>query len=159
MDTPELTALVPGLMARHPNCAWTIVPARVPGDVLEIQLHDKAWPDRVAEIKVGSGGETYLLHFAGQLLGPEFGYDDVEKVEALEEVIETAVALTTGPTRITRDVADGVVLTTRLEIDPDGPNRESLGVNLDAPVAFIKARLRGREITREVTDLPGAGEI
>lgn len=159
VDTPELTALVPGLMARYPQCSWTIVAASAPGETLEIELHAKAWPQRVAKIEVTSGGEVYFLWFAGQLVGPDFGYDDDEKVEALEEVIKTAVALTTGPTRITRTVADGVVLTSSLAIDPDGPNRQSLGVNFDQPVTYIKARLRGRKVTREVTDLPVADDI
>ena len=159
VDTPELTALVPGLMALHPQCAWTLAPASAPGEVLEVELHAKGWPDRVAKIEVTSGGEVYFLWFAGQLVGPDFGYDDDEKVEALEEVIKTAVALTTGPTRITRTVADGVVLTSSIEIDPDGPKRQSLGVSYDQPANYIKARLRGRKITREVTDLPVAEGI
>jgi hypothetical protein len=127
-----------------------------PGEGLKVELHAHAWPDRVAKIEVTSGGEVYFLRFAGQMVGPDFGYDDDEKVEALKEVIKTAVALTVGPTRIKRTMADGVVLTSRLKIDPDGPNRQSLGVRLDHPVAYIKARLLRRRVTREVIDLPVA---
>lgn len=159
VDTPELTALVPGLMARYPQCSWTIVAASAPGETLEIELHAKAWPQRVAKIEVTSGGEVYFLWFAGQLVGPDFGYDDDEKVEALEDVVKTAVALATGPTRITRVLADGVVLTSSLEIDPHGPDRENLGTSFDHPVKHLKARLQGRKITREVTDLPAADDV
>lgn len=159
VDTPELTALVPGLLARYPQCSWTIAAARAPGETLEIELHAKAWPDRVAKIEVTSGGEVYFLRFAEQLIGPDFGYDDDEKVEALENVVKTAVALTTGPTRITRSLADGVVLTSSLEIDPDGPDREFLGTTYDHPVKHLKARLQGSKITNEVTDLPTADDL
>jgi hypothetical protein len=141
VDTPELTALLPGLMARYPQCSWTIVVAVAPGETLEMELRAKAWPERVAKIEVTSGGEVYFLWFAGQLVGPDFGYDDDEKVETLEDVVKTAVALTTGPTRITRALADGVVLTSSLEIDPDGRDHKVLGTSLDHPVKHLKARL------------------
>ncbi len=69
------------------------------------------------------------------------------------------MALTTGPTRITRALADGVVLTSSLEIDPDGPDREFLGTTYDHPVKHLKARLQGSKVTREVTDLPAADDL
>ena len=158
VDTPELTALVPGLMARYPQCSWTIVAASAPGETLEIELHAKAWPQRVAKIEVTSGGEVYFLWFAGQLVGPDFGYDDDEKVEALEDVVRDAVALTTGPSRITKAVVDGVVLTSSVELDPDGPNRRSLGVTMHHPLGYMKVRLRGERPVREVIDFPSAGD-
>ena len=130
------------------------------GETLEIELHAEAWPERVAKVEVTSGGTVYFLWFAGETVGsPDFGYDDDEKVEALEDVVTTAVALTTGPTRITRTVADGIVCTSSLEIDPEGPNRESLGLTFDHPVKHMKALLRGGKITREVTDLPAADDV
>lgn len=158
VDTPELTALVPDLVARHPHCSWTMVAARAPGDTLAVELHAKAWPDRVAKIEVTSGGTVFFLWFAGELVGPDFGYEDDEKIEALEDVIATAAALSTGPTRIRRGVADGLVLTTSITLDPAGPGRLDLGVSCHHPVEYLKARLRGR-VTHEVTDLPALHDV
>lgn len=158
VDTPELTALLPAQMAQYPHCSWTIVTAGAPGQSLVFELHANAWPERVARIEVTPGGEVYFLSFAGQQVGPDFGYDDDEKVEALEDVVRDAVALTTGPSRITRTVVDGVVLTSSLELDPDGPNRRSLGVTMHHPLGYIKARLRGRRPSREAIDFPSAGD-
>lgn len=103
------------------------------------------------------GGELFFLSFADYRDGPDFGYDDPDKREVLEDRIKEAVDLTTGPTRIIRDVVDGVVVLTRMVLDPDGPHQRSFGGNFNHPVSYVMARLRRRTITRQVSDFPLAG--
>lgn len=157
MDTPDLAELVPDLMARHPHCAWSIVSGRVQGEALVVELHPFAWPDRVAQIEVNVGGEVFFLSFAEYHDGPEYGYEDSDKREVLEDRLKEAVDLATGPTRIIRDMVDGVVVLSRLVRDPDGPEPRPVSTTFDHPAKYMIARLRRRTITREVSDFPLAG--
>lgn len=84
----------------------------------------------------------------------EFAYEDEDKREVFDDLIRDAVALATGPTRITRHAVDGVEVSSSLVMDPDGPNRRSLGVACSNSITYLKARLAGRRSTQEVIDFP-----
>lgn len=65
MDTPNLAALVSGLMGRHPACRWTILSGRTPEEDLVIELHLVAQPERVATVRVNAVAEVFSFAFAG----------------------------------------------------------------------------------------------
>ncbi|HQZ00986.1 MAG TPA: hypothetical protein PLQ63_13385 [Propionicimonas sp.] len=155
MDTPELAALIPGLMARHPAHGWTLTSGRIPGEDLVVTLSPVASPERTATVRVFAGAEVFFFEFAGHD-SVDFAYDDEERPEALQERIDLAAAATLGPTRVTLDRAGDSVVRSTLVIDPDGPSpRENYGGTW--PLRRLKARLRGRRIIRQVIDLPAIG--
>lgn len=154
VETPDLAARVPDLMAQYPHFAWRIGSGHVQDEVLLIELHPRARPERVATIEVNPHGEVYFLSFGGHDAGPEFAYEDEDKREVFDDLIRDAVALATGPTRITRHAVDGVEVSSSLVMDPDGPNRRSLGVACSNSITYLKARLAGRRSTQEVIDFP-----
>src|SRR5690349_8546769 len=59
MDTADLAALVPDLMARHPACGWALLSGHTREEDLVIELHPLAWPDRVATVRVNAGAEVF----------------------------------------------------------------------------------------------------
>ncbi len=122
--------------------------------MLLVEVHPRARPERVATIEVNPHAQVFFLSFGGHRAGPEFAYEDEDKREVLEELVEDAVALVTGPTRITRHTVDGVEVSSSLLVDADGPTQRSLGVSFSNPVTYAKARLRGRRTTKEVLDFP-----
>lgn len=154
VETPDLAALVPGLMARYPHFAWRVANEHAQDKVLLVELHPRAQPERVARIEVNPHAEVYFLSFGGHNVGPEFAYEDEDKREVFEDLIKDAVALAAGPTRISRHMVDGIEISSSLLIDPDGPNPRSLGMSLSKPITYVKARLRGRRTTEEIIDVP-----
>lgn len=155
MDTPELAALIPGLMARHPAHGWTLTSGRVPGEDLVVTLSPVATAERTATVQVFAGAEVFIFEFAGHE-SVDFAYDDKERPEALQELIDLAAAATLGPTRVTLDRAGDIVVGSTLVIDPDGPSpRENGGGTW--PLRRLKARLRRRRIIRQVIDFPALG--
>ena len=154
METPDLAALVPVLLARYPQFAWRIASGHAEDEVLLVELHPRTRPERVATIRVNPHGEVYFLSFGGHEAGPEFAYEDEDKREVLGDLVKDAVALATGPTRVKRHAVDGVEISSSLVIDPEGPNRRSLGVSVSHPIIYLKARLRGSGTTEEVIDFP-----
>ena len=154
VDTPDLAELVPVLMARYPHVAWTVANEHAEGEVLLVELHPRARPERVATIEVNPHAQVFFLSFGGHRAGPEFAYEDEDKREVFEDLIKDAVALATGPTRVTRHTVDGVEVSSSLLVDVDGPTQRSLGVSFSNPVAYVKARLRGRRTTKEVIGFP-----
>jgi hypothetical protein len=152
VDTPELAALIPGLMARHPGHEWTLTSGRVPGEDLVVTLSPVASPERTATVRVFAGAEVFILEFAGHE-SADFAYDDKDRPETLQERIDLAAAATLGPSRVTLDRAGDIVVGSTLVIDPDGPSpRENCGGTW--PLRRLKARLRGRRIIRQVIDFP-----
>ena len=141
-------------MAQHPHCAWNVLTGSVQGEPLVVELHPLAWPERVARIEVAVGGEVFSLAFAGYNTFTEVGYEDSDKRELLEDRINESADLAAGPTRITRDVVDGITVRSRIVLNPDGPDRRSFGVTIYDATTYLKARLRLRTITREVIDFP-----
>lgn len=119
-----------------------------------VELHPRTRPERLATIRVNPHGEVYFLSFGGHEAGPEFAYEDEDKREVLEDLVRDAVALATGPSCLKRHMVDGVEVSSSLVIDPDGPNRRSLGVDLSHPIIYLKARVRGRGTNEEVIDFP-----
>ena len=154
VETPDLAALVPNLMARYPHFAWSATGGHVKEDELVVEMHPHARPERVATIKVNPHAEVYFLSFGGHGTAPEFAYEDEDKREVLEDLIRDAVALAIGPTRITRRTIDGLEVSSSLEFNPDGPESRSFGVSFSSPIAYTKALLRGRRTTKEVIDFP-----
>ena len=141
-------------MAKHPNCAWTILSGGVPGEDLMIELHPLAWPERVATVQVNSGAEVFGFSFAGHV-SHDFAYRDDDRPEALQDRIDLAAEATSGPTRVIRDCAGEITVRSTLVVDPDGPHPRPDGV-VSYPLRRIKSRLRGTRITREVADFPAA---
>lgn len=153
VETPELAALVPDLMAQYPHFAWRLTSGRVEDEALGLELHPRARPERLARIEVNPHGEVYFLSFGGHDVSPDFAYEDEDKHEVLEDLIKNAVALATGPTRITRRVVEGLEVSSSLEIDPDSANPRSFGVSF-SPMTYVKARLRGSLATKESSTFP-----
>ena len=152
MDTPELAALVPDLMTRHPGCEWTILSGRLPGEDLVIELHPRAWPDRVATVRVITAAEVFSFAFAGHV-GHDFAYADIDRPDALRERIDLAVDAARGPTRVTRERRSGMTVGSALVLDPDGPHPRRDTVSY--PRRRLRSRLTGGRTTREVEDFPG----
>ncbi len=141
-------------MARYPHVAWTLANEHAEDEVLLVELHPRERPERVATIEVNPHAEVFFLSFGGHRAAPEFAYEDGDKHEVLADLIKDAVALVTGPTRVTRHTIEGVEVSTSLLVDRDGPAQRSLGVNFSNPLTYAKARLRGRRTTKEVVDFP-----
>src|SRR4051794_21920467 len=142
MDTPDLAALMPDLMADHPSCRWNLLSGRITGEDLLIEVHPLAWPDRVATVQVNAGAEVFHYAFAGHE-STDFAYEDEGRPETLRERIDLAVRAVTGPTRVIRylagDALVGSVLTFGLH-EPRG--REDV---VSWPLRRLKAFLtRGR---------------
>lgn len=155
MDTPELAALVPSLMARHPGHDWTLSSGRVAGEDLVVGLSPAASPERIATVRVFAGAEVFLFDFAGHG-STEFAYEDEDRPETLKERIDLAAAATNGPTRVALDWAGAVIVGSTLVIDPDGLGRRE-DVAVSWPLRRLKARLRVRRIVQQVIDFPATG--
>ena len=121
VNTPDLAALVPGQMARHPSFEWTILSGRVPEEDLVVELHPRGWPERTATVQVNSVAEVFSFTFAGHL-SHEFAYRDQDRSETLQERIDLAAEAASGPTRVTRDRRGGITVRSTLVVDPDGPH-------------------------------------
>jgi hypothetical protein len=157
VDTPELTALVPGFMAWHPEQAWTLTSGRGAGEDLVVTLSPMTAPERIATVRVYAGAEVFLFDFSGHS-SADFAYDDEDRPATLQQRIDLAIAATLGPTRVTLDFDRDVIVASTLVIDPDGLSpREYSPVSW--PLRRLKARVRGRRISRQVIDLPAAGGI
>ncbi len=155
MDTPELAALIPGLMVGHPVHEWTLTSGRVPGEDLVVTLSPVASPERTATVRVFAGAEVFIFEFAGHD-SVDFADDDNDRPEVLQERIDLAGAATLGHTRVTLDRAGDIIVGSTLVIDPDGPSpREDFGGS--RPLRRLKARLRRRRIIRQVIDFPAIG--
>ncbi|MGX6600635.1 hypothetical protein ACWKSP_00640 [Micromonosporaceae bacterium Da 78-11] len=151
MDTPELAALVPDLMARHPTHGWTLRSGLAQGDDLVVEVQPMAWPERVAVVRVNAGAEVFGLAFAGHE-AHDFAYEDADRSTTLRERLDLAVRATGGPTRVIRERAAGLTVRTTLVIDPEGPDLSQDVVSY--PVRRLKAFLRAGRITRESADFP-----
>jgi hypothetical protein len=156
VDTPELAALVPGFMAQHPGYEWILTSPKGPGEDLVVTLFPVTAPERIATVRVDAGAEVFLVGFSGHN-SVDFAYDDEDRPEALQERIDLAVAATLGPTRVTLDFDGDVTVASTLVIDPDGPSRREDGL-MSWPLRRLKARLRGGRISRQVIELPAAGD-
>lgn len=153
MDTPDLAALVPDLMARHPSCGWTVLAGRAASEDLVIDLYPLAWPERVATVRVNAGAEVFSFAFAGHY-SHDFAYEDEDRPEALRERIDLAVEAARGPTRVICDQAGGTIIESTLIVNPDGPNsREDFA---SYPIRRLKFFLKRTQVTRNVTDFPAA---
>lgn len=152
MDTPDLAALVPGLMSSHPAFEWTLVAGTVPGDDLQISVFPTSAPDRTATIVVLAGAQVFTAAFAGHV-STDHAYDDGARPEALQGRIELAVAATTGPTRVILERAGDAVLASTLVLDPESSSARQ-DTKVTWPLRRLKARLRGRRIVPEVLDFP-----
>lgn len=87
MDTRDLAALVPALMACHPACGWTVLSGRTANEDLVIELGPLAWPERVATVQVNTGAEVFSYSFAGHH-SHDFAYEDEDRSETLRERID-----------------------------------------------------------------------
>ena len=149
---PELAALVPGTMAKHPRHHWTLVSGDAAGEDLLVRMHPAALPDRVATVQVYAGGEVLSFTFAGHI-GTDFAYDDADRVEVLAERIDPAAAATLGPTCVVLERCRELTLRSTLVMDPNGVSRRE-----DAVVSWPLRRLKGRvtrgRISRQVIDFP-----
>ncbi|WP_229071058.1 hypothetical protein [Actinoplanes sp. DH11] len=154
MDTTDLAALVPALMAAHPHCRWTLSPAPVPGADLVLDIRPQAWPDRIATVRVNAGAEVFALDFAGHC-GHDFAYDDESRPEVLRERIDLAVRAVTGPTRVIRDsTAAGRTVRSVLLLDHGRP--QELRELVTVPFARLRALFTGQRVGRETIDFPGS---
>lgn len=152
MDTKDLGALVPVMMARHPAHTWTLLSGGGPGIDLEFTLYPVAAPDRVATLCVDAGAELFMFRLADHS-STGFAYTDADQRETLEERIDLAVAASRGPTRVVVVRANGVLIESSLVVDPDGlsPTKDMV---TSWPIRRLKARLARRRMVREVLDFP-----
>lgn len=139
-------------MAQHPAHHWTLLSGLLPGEDLRLALHPVAEPGRIATVGALPGAEVFLVDFAGHT-GVDFAYEDADQRELLEQSIDLAAAATTGPTRVTVDRAGDLTIASSMIVDPEGPYpRKILGSS--RPLRRLRARLRGRRVTRSVVDFP-----
>ena len=150
MDTRDLAAMVPALMASHPTHTWVMTSGNHEAEDLILEIHPKLAPDRTARVQVFRGAEVYFMDFAGHS-SSDFAYEDEDRPEALEGRIELAVRATAGPTRVLLDRAGDVIVRSVMVIDPNGPAPEQDTI-VTRPVPRLAARLRGQEVTREVLE-------
>ena len=156
MDTSDLAGLVPGLLARRPECVWTLLSGRRPGEDLVIHLHPVAWPRRVAVVRVDAGAEVFSFSFAGHV-STDFAYLDEDRPETLQERIDLAVEASIGPTQVVCDTARGVVVASTLIFGHGGPHPRTDTV-VRYPLRRLRARISGHRINREATDFPAPDE-
>ena len=93
VDMPELAALVPEIMAKHPRHDWALETGTAAGGDLLVRIHPAASPDRVATVRVNVGAEVFTFAFAGHV-STDFAYEDTDRVEALRGRIDLAAAAT-----------------------------------------------------------------
>lgn len=144
--------MAPELMARHPGHTWTVLSTGGPGNDLTAQVRLVVNPSRVAVVQVHAGAEVYNVIFEGHA-DTDDAYADDDRRKALQGRIDLAAAATRGPTRVTLRMAGGVVVASRLVVDPAGPNRLE-GVAVFWPLRRLKALLQGRRLVEKVVDLP-----
>ena len=145
---------MPDLMARHPQCAWSLLSGvAVAGDLL-LSLRLRAAPDRQATVRVLAGAEIYVFAFAGAE-SVDFAYADADKPEALQDRIALAVRAMHGPTRLIRDRVGGSTLGATLVLDIDGAAER---VGSDYPLRRLRAFLTRGRVEREVVDYPAVDD-
>ncbi len=152
MDTGDLEELVPGLMGRHPGHTWVLLSPGGPGQDLRGEVRLIADPSRIAVVQVNAGAEVFHVDFAGHT-NTDFAYDDGDRLEAFQECIDLAAAVTRGPTRVTLGLVGDVVVRSRLVVDPDGPSRLEGGA-VSYPLRRLEAFFRGEGVVERVVDLP-----
>ena len=143
VDTPELAALVPALMAAHQDCRWTVVSGHTAGEDLIVELHRAA---RTATVTVHAGAEVYFTLFAAHE-SPAFAYRNADRPEVLADRIDLTVRALRGPTRVILERAAGRIVRSTLEVGTDR-------LVTDYPWRRLRARLTGARITRDTTDYP-----
>jgi hypothetical protein len=151
MDTRDLAALVPDLMARHSACGWTALSGCSADEDLMIELYPLAWPERVATLRVNTGAEVFCFAFAGHH-SHDFAYEDDDRPETLRERIDLAVEAISGPTRVILEQAGGTTIKSTLIVNPDGSNSRQDGVSY--PIRRLKYFLKTTRITRKTADFP-----
>lgn len=114
----DLTALVPSLMARHPELEWRMVDCLHPGDEAFV-MWPRAEPERMVRVQVDEGLEIFALSFAGHTYF-DYAYEDEERPEALQGMVDLGVALARGPSRVVLDIRADRVLRSRLVAGSDG---------------------------------------
>ena len=144
-------------MAGHPGQEWTLISGKGAGEDLVVTLSPVTAPERIATVRVYAGAEVFLFDFCGHR-SADFAYDDEDRPATLQERIDLAVAATLGPTRVTLDVDRDVIVASTLVLDPDGPSPHEYSP-VSWPLRRLKARVRGRRISRQVIDFPAAGGI
>lgn len=153
VNTPDLAALVPRQLARHPTFEWTILSGLAPEEDLVVELYPRDWPERVATVQVNPGAEVFSVTFAGHVCHG-FAYRDQDRPETLQDLIDIAAEAASGPTRVTRDCRNGIIVRSTLVVDPDGPHRSSHVVSY--PLRRLKSFFGAGRRTREVDDFPAA---
>lgn len=154
VDVSDLAILVPGLMAQHGRCVWSLASGGGAGEDLVIDLSPVGHPDRVAVVRVLAGAEVFSFVFAGHV-STDFVYTDADRAETLRERIDLAVAAITGPTRVICDGAAGVIVRSTLIFDYGGSDPHPDGV-VGYPFRRLKAWFKGERTTRYVRDFPAA---
>lgn len=136
VDTPELAALVPGLMTGYPDCRWTVVSGRTPGEDLIVELRHAGG---TATVTVNAGAEVYFTLVAGHE-SPAFAYADADRPSTLADRIVLAVRVLRGPARVILERAAGVTVRSTLEVGADR-------LVTDHPWRRLRARLTRTPIT------------
>lgn len=141
-------------MERHPHFAWRLLSGNTKDEALLVELHPRARPECVVTIRVKPPGEMYFLSFGGVEAGPDFAYQDDEQREVFKGLIQDAVAVATGPSRLTRQTVGGIEVRSCIVIEAEGPNERSLGETYRNFFPGLKARLRGQRRIKEIVEIP-----
>ncbi|MFZ1282664.1 MAG: hypothetical protein WAQ75_00915 [Propionicimonas sp.] len=148
MDTQELEALVPELLAVHPGIDWEFTETT---DGLVLDIRPASDPSRCARIAMSASTEVFGLSFAGYHVA-EFAYDLEEKREVLEDKINEAVAAVLGPTQVLLEWAGQEVV--RSAISHDALGEPSAQFTTSFPLPRLWWWVRGRRFRREVLTFP-----
>ncbi|MBO1768376.1 hypothetical protein [Allobranchiibius sp. GilTou38] len=117
MIREDLEALVPGMVARHPLCAWRISESSTTTKFV-MDVHLCSDPSRRAEVAAQEGWEIFTNLILGHL-DIDFAYNDKDRIDALAGRLERAAWALTGPTHFTFTYAGGALVRSSMDIDAE----------------------------------------
>lgn len=150
MDVPDLAALVPDMMSRHPHCGWTLMSGLTTRADLILKIHLRACPERLATVRVLLGAEVFVLSFDGAE-SLDFAYRDVDRAEILRERIDLAVLTLGGPTRLITDTARGITVSATVEVHAAGVSQR---FGSTYPLRRLRVFLMGMKTERRIVEYP-----
>ena len=156
VDSSELAALVPGIMASLPSCDWSFGSSeRHPHDVI-IHISLGSDPLRSATVRVAAGLELFFLEFQG-FEDTDFAYDDDDRGEVLKDRLSQAVCAVRGPTRVILERDGEKVVSCRLILLGEGGDSTDAPLSTSWPFRRLAARLRFLRLVTTAIEVTACG--